>query len=572
MSLSFHSRLLACLRLTLVLLLGGDVLVAHAADSAEEGAVAATPAAAIASAHPLATQAGMQILAAGGNAFDAAITVAATLAVVEPFSSGLGGGGFFLLHRASDGMQTVVDARESAPGGVTAQTYVGADGKPDARAALDGALAAGIPGTPGGLDWIAHRYASMPLGTLLAPAIRLAREGFAVDSRYVAAATFRAGVMAAHEPTAAQFLHEGKVPPVGHVVRQPQLAVVLEALARQGGAGFYQGDVAKRLVHAVRAQGGNWTLEDLAGYRVVERAPLSFSYREARVTCVTLPSSGCLVLAQALQILQLFDLSAIGQAQRDHLLIEALRRGYQDRVRHMGDPDFVEVPVARLASAEYARSRAASVDPSRATPSEALDALVREGSHTTHFSIVDGQGNRVGATLSVNLPFGAGVVAGDTGVLLNDTMNDFAINPGAATAYSLTGSAANAVAPGKRPLSSMTPTFVEDDQGVLVIGTPGGSRIISMLLLALTDVVDRKPRDIDRAVALPRFHHQYMPDRIEYEPGVFDAAWVDQLKAMGQNMQEGKRRWGNMQAVYVDRRKGTVTAHGDPRGKAGVLF
>lgn len=568
MSPLLTSRPLGFLCIAVSLLLCRGALAAEPVAPAK----ALTTTSAIASAHPLATQAGMEILAAGGNAFDAAITVAATLAVVEPFSSGLGGGGFFLLHRASDGMQTVVDARESAPAAVSGQTYVGADGKPDARNAMDGALAAGIPGTPAGLDWIARRYATLPLTTLLAPAIRLAREGFPVDSRYTAAATFRLALMAAHAPTAAQFLLDGKVPPVGHIIRQPQLAVVLESLARQGRAGFYQGDMARRLVDAVRAQGGIWTQADLTDYRVIERAPLSFTYRNAKVTCVTLPSSGCLVLAQALQILQHFDLAAAGPAQRDHLLIEALRRGYQDRVRYMGDPDFVEVPVARLASAQYASLRAASVDPARATPSEALDALVREGTHTTHFSIVDGQGNRVGATLSVNLPFGAGVVAGDTGVLLNDTMNDFAINPGAATAYSLTGSAANTVAPGKRPLSSMTPTFVEDDQGVLVIGTPGGSRIISMLLLALTDVIDHAPRDIDRAVALARFHHQYLPDRIEYEPGVFDPAWVDQLKAMGQNMQEGKRRWGNMQAVYVDRRTGSVSAHGDPRGKSGVLF
>jgi gamma-glutamyltranspeptidase/glutathione hydrolase len=277
-------------------------------------------------------------------------------------------------------------------------------------------------------------------------------------------------------------------------------------------------------------------------------------------------------MAQALQILSEFDLSKAPVTQQSHLLIEALRRGYQDRVRFMGDPDFVDVPVSKLASADYARQRGRTIDPNHATTSEALDGAVREGTNTTHFSIVDGEGNRVAATLSVNLPFGAGVVAGDTGVLLNDEMNDFAISPGVPNVYSLTGSSANAVAPRKRPLSSMTPTFVEDEAGVLVVGTPGGSRIISMLLLAIVDFLDRKPRDLERMMSLPRFHHQYLPDRVEYEPGAFGKEWVEPLKEMGHNIQEGKRRWGNMQAVYIDKRTGTVKAYNDPRGKVGVLF
>ncbi|MFN0314882.1 MAG: gamma-glutamyltransferase [Burkholderiales bacterium] len=534
--------------------------------------VAAAENAAIASAHPIATQVGLDVLNKGGNAFDAAVAVAAALAVVEPFSSGLGGGGFFLLHRSLDKYEVVVDARETAPGAANEQTYAGADGKPDGRRALDGAQAAGIPGTPAGLDWIAKKYGRLALKDLLQPAIALARDGFPVDSRYIAAATFREPVMRSDPNTAAIFLDQGKVPGAGFIVKQPQLAVVLEAMANSGRAGFYQGDVARRMVAGVVNQGGIWALADLENYQVIERAALSFRYRSAKVTCVTLPSSGCLVMAQALQILQGFDVANAPVARRSHLLMEALRRGYQDRVRYMGDPGFVEVPSAKLASAEYAQQRAKSIDPARASTSEALDMAVKEGSNTTHFSIVDAEGNRVAATLSVNLPFGSGVVAGDTGVLLNDEMSDFAISPSAATAYSLTGSAANALAPGKRPLSSMTPTFVEDDEGLLVIGTPGGSRIISMLLLAVVDFMEARPRDLERVVSLPRFHHQYLPDRVEYEPGAFDKDWIEALKAMGHNVQEGKRRWGNMQAVYVDKRSGTVKAYSDPRGKSGVLF
>ncbi len=528
--------------------------------------------AAIASAHPIATQVGIEILNQGGNAFDAAVAVSAALAVVEPFSSGLGGGGFFLLHRAIDKFEVVVDARETAPSAATQDTYLGQDGKPDTRASLDGAKAAAVPGIPAGLDWIANKYGKLPLKDVLLPAMRLARAGFPVDSRYVAAATFREPMFKSHANTAAIFLDQGKVPATGFVVKQPQLAEVLETLATQGRSGFYDGEIAQRLVSAVNAQGGIWALGDLQDYRIVERSALSFKYRDSKVTCSTLPSSGCLVMAQALQMLQAFDMDIAPATQQSHLIVEALRRGYQDRVRYMGDPDFVDVPASKLASLEYAQQRGRSIDPLRATNSEALDAAVREGTNTTHFSIVDADGNRVAATLSVNLPFGAGVVAGDTGVLLNNEMNDFAISPGVANAYSLTGSTANAVAARKRPLSSMTPTFVEDENGILVIGTPGGSRIISMLLLAIVDFVHKQPRDVERIVGLPRFHHQYLPDRVEYEPGAFDKDWVDALKAMGHNVQEGKRRWGNMQAVYIDKRTGTVKAYNDPRGKVGVLF
>ena len=541
-------------------------------------ALAAT--AAIASAHPLATAAGHEILEQGGNAFDAAVAVAAALGVVEPYASGLGGGGFFLLHRASDGKRTMLDARETAPKRATRTMYLDAEGQPKGRLSLDGALAAGIPGTPAALALLAQQYGKLPLSAALAPAIRLARDGFPVDGRYVAAAGFREGVLQADATVARIFLDNGRVPKPGFVLRQPELAATLEALAAKGRDGFYAGAVARRLVAGVKSGGGIWELEDLAGYRIVERRPASFSYRDARITCAVLPSSGGLVLAQALQILERFALRTLPGAERDHLVAEALRRGYQDRARYLGDPDFVTPPAA-LGTRTYADERAQSIDPREATPSEALDARypvlretagLREGSNTTHFSIADQHGNLVAGTLSVNLPFGAGVVAGDTGVLLNNEMNDFSIGPGVPNAYRLTGDAANAVEPGKRPLSSMTPTFVEDSRGVLVLGTPGGSRIISMVLLGILDYVDDPVLDLERLVGAPRFHHQYLPDRIEYEPGGFSAQWIAALQAKGHALQEGRRRWGNVQAVFVPRASGEATAHGDPRGKAGVLF
>jgi gamma-glutamyltranspeptidase/glutathione hydrolase len=529
---------------------------------------------AIASAHPLATAAGEEILRNDGNAFDAAVAVAAALAVVEPYASGMGGGGFFLLRVAADGRTVMVDARERAPGAATPEQYLDAQGRPEGRRSVDGALAAAIPGTPAGLAWLAQKYGKLPLSASLAPAFKLAREGFPADARYVGAAAMRQALLKADADAARAFLDNGQVPQAGFVVRQPALAATLEALARSGRDGFYTGTVAQRMVAGVRERGGLWTLDDLAQYGVVEREPTSFRYRGARITCASLPSSGGLVMAQALQILERFPLAQLPPAERDHLVVEAWRRGYQDRARYMGDPAFARAP-AELATRAYADARAASIDTARATPSEVLDRAyppLSEGTNTTHFSIADAAGNLVAATLSVNLPFGAGAMAGDTGVLLNNEMDDFTLSSRDANAYSLRGSEANFIAPGKRPLSSMTPTFVEDARGTLVLGTPGGARIISMVMLGVLDYVDTAAPDIERVVSLPRFHHQYLPDRIEYEPGSFSAEWVAALQAKGHVVQEGRRRWGNMQAVFVERRTGEARAYSDPRQRGGALF
>ncbi|HWQ37666.1 MAG TPA: gamma-glutamyltransferase [Burkholderiales bacterium] len=553
-----RTLLLACLWLLAV--------VSQAAKAAESCAIA--------SAHPLATRAGCEVLDRGGTAFDAAIALTAALAVVEPFASGLGGGGFYLLHRADDGFETFIDARETAPARATREFYVNEDGSARQRRSLDGATAAAIPGIPAAIDWLAGRYASLPLQATLAAAVRLAREGFAVDARYAWAAGYREALLKGR-PDAAHFLDGGKAPTVGFVLKQPQLAATLERLAREGRDGFYKGEVAERMVAAVRSAGGLWTLQDLAGYRVVEREPLRLSFRGMRVITAPLPSSGGLVLAQTLQILESLPLETLSEVQRAHFVVEAWRRGYNDRARFMGDPDFVRVPVARLASRDYARQRGASIDPERATPSSALPPIVEpaeEGNHTTHFSIMDRHGNRVAATLSINAPFGSGFVAGDTGVLLNNHMDDFTLSPVAPNLYKLVGNEANAIAPGKRPLSSMSPTFVEDARGVLVFGTPGGSRIISMVTLGILDYALNPAFDLARMLALPRYHHQYLPDRVEFEPGGFPAEWVAALRAKGHAVEAGRRKWGNMQAVYFDKRSGEALAEGDPRGKAGVLF
>src|SRR5258708_2825007 len=307
----------------------------------------------------------------------------------------------------------------------------------------------------------------------------------------------------------------------------------------------------------------------------MERPPVQFNYRGAKITTAPLPSSGGLVLAQSLFILESVDLSELSVTDRAHYAVEAMRRGYQDRARYMGDPQFFAVPVAKLASRDYARRGGASLDRAQATPSSKLGQEAEnadESTETTHFSIIDAQGNRVAATLSVNGPFGSGYVAGDTGVLLNNHMDDFVLVPGVPNLYKLVGSEANTIAPGKRPLSSMSPTFVEDDRGVLVLGTPGGSRIISMVLEGILDYVDQPQADLARLVSAPRFHHQYLPDRIEIEPGAFSESWVEALKAKGHSVETGRRRWGNMQAVFLDKKTGRIESASDPRGQSGVLF
>jgi gamma-glutamyltranspeptidase/glutathione hydrolase len=525
------------------------------------------PAAAIASAHPLATQAGMEILAAGGNAFDAAVAVSAALAVVEPYSSGLGGGGFWLLHRGSDGFETVVDGRERAPLAATRDMFLDADGNTVPERSLTGALAAGIPGETAALVHIAAHYGRLPLSRTLAPAIRLAREGFEVDARYRLKAGFRLASLQEDEETARIFLQDDAVPEAGYRLRQEDLADTLDDIAREGDAGFYGGRVARQLVDGVRRRGGLWTLEDLARYEVIERPPVTGHYRGLRITSVGPPSSGGVALLTMLNILSGLPLESYDEVTRTHVIIEAMRRAYRDRALFLGDPDFVTVPVAKLTGAAHAADLRKTLRLDRATPSAALGAAapVAQGLHTTHFSVLDREGNRVAATLSINYPFGACLTPPGTGVLLNDEMDDFSAKPGAPNAYGLVGGQANAVAPGKRPLSSMTPTFVEDHDGVAILGTPGGSRIITMVMLAVLDMAsgDHQPASW---VSRPRFHHQYLPDVVQYEPGAFDRAMIEGLTARGYRLKALDAPYGNMQAIYWDRKDRRVYAASDPRG------
>ena len=524
------------------------------------------PVAAIASAHPLATQAGMEILADGGNAFDAAVAVSAVLAVVEPYSSGLGGGGFWLLHRARDGFEVMVDGREKAPLAATRDMYLDADGEVVPGLSVDGALAAGIPGEVAALDHIARHYGRLPLKRSLQPAIRLAREGFVVDAHYRKMAQFRQALLQNDPETADIFLQHDEVPDEGYRVVQPDLAKTLSAIARFGHAGFYRGPVARKLVDGVRAEGGIWTMEDLAQYRVVERAPVQAEFEGLRITSASPPSSGGVALAAMLNMLASVEWHELDAATRTHVVIESMRRAYRDRSVFLGDPDFVDVPVEWLTSTAHARRLAQSIQLDRATPSSSLPGResATGGRDTTHFSILDSAGNRVAATLSINYPFGACVVPPGTGVLLNDEMDDFSAKPGVPNVYGLVGAEANAIEPGKRPLSSMSPTFVESEQGVAILGTPGGSRIITMVLLAILDqAAGNKP---DSWVSRPRFHHQYLPDVVQHEADAFDAGMIKSLTARGHTLKQLNSEYGNMQAVYWDQKTGQVYAVSDPRG------
>lgn len=531
------------------------------------------PRAAIASAHPLATRAGYAVLVKGGNAFDAAVAVSAALGVVEPYSSGLGGGGFYLLHQAAGNRDIMIDGREKAPAAASHDMYLGKDGELQTGRVRRGALSAGIPGTPAALGHLVHKYGKLSLAEDLAPAIRLARDGFKVDKRFAAIAASHVDFLKRYCEAPCPYLPGGKAPVAGQLLKQPGMAATLQTLADQGVAAFYHGKLAAALVDGVRRAGGIWTLQDMADYKVVERQPITGDYRGYHIVSAAPPSSGGITLLETLNILSGYDLQSAAPATRVHLIVEAWRHAYRDRNEYLGDPDFVSMPVQRLLSPLYAAGLRANISLDKALPSKYLPSVLEnrsESMHTTHFSILDAQGNRVAATQTINFRFGSGVVPKGTGVAVNNEMDDFAAKPGEPNGFGLVQGEANAVAPGKRPLSSMTPTFIEGPRGVAIIGTPGGSRIISMVTLALLDYIN--DGSAEHVTAVPRFHHQYLPDMISYEPGAFDADMVKKLEAMGYTVKPTSRRYGDMNVVVWDKKTDKVEAATDPRTEALVDF
>ncbi len=529
---------------------------------------------AIASANALATDAGLEILAAGGNAFDAAVAVSSTLGLVEPESSGLGGGAFMLLHIAADGRELFIDARERAPLAATRDMYLDAAGNADRAQSTIGPRAAAIPGLPAGLVHLAGKYGRLPLAKSLQPAQRLARRGWPLGRKNHVALTARRDAIANSPGAAALFLRDGKVPALGTRMRNPDYARVLELLAKHGADGFYRGEVAERLVAGVRAAGGLWAIEDLAQYRIVERAPLVAEHRGFRIVTAPPPSSGGIALVEMLNVLDAWDYRAMDRVARTHVLAEAMRRAFRDRAIYLGDPDFVQVPVALLTDARYAAGLRASINPNRATPSDLLPGIEApaERPDTSHMSIVDREGNVVAMTQTVNLFYGSTFAVPGTGFMLNDQMDDFSVKAGVPNAFKVIGADANAIAPGKRPLSSMTPTLLFGPERIAAIGTPGGSRIISMVLLGLIELMGGG--SAQATVDTPRIHHQYLPDTLVAESTALTSAETDALRARGFTVEVDPRTWGNMQVVVWDRRTGSVQAGTDSRwkgvGKAGT--
>ncbi|MEQ1621158.1 MAG: gamma-glutamyltransferase [Methylococcales bacterium] len=527
---------------------------------------------AIASANPLATAAGFEILAKGGNVFDAAVAVSAALTVVEPSGASLGGGGYWLLHRSGDGFETMIDAREKAPLAAHKDMFLDKAGKLDPKKPLDGALAAAIPGLPAGLVHLSEKYGRLSLQETLAPAIQLAKNGYAIGEIHRKLLKFRAELLKEDPKTAGIFLVSGEIPEPYSILKQPDLANTLQKIATSGRDGFYDGEVAEALVTAVKNAGGIWSQKDLDAYQIIEREPVRGEYHGIKITSAGPSSAGGITLIEALNVLSAYPLQSLDSATRKHLVTAALQRAYHDRVLYLGDPEFIDVPVQRLISQDYAAGLRSSIRLDKALPSSFLAGDVSEqsvGTHTTHFSIIDELGNRVASTLSINFPFGAGLVAGDTGVLLNDQMDDFASLAGAANGYGLVGGIANTIAPGKRMLSNMTPTFVEDGQRVAVLGTPGGSRIMSMVLLAVLDFAEG--RGPESWVNLPRYHHQFMPDVLEYEDGAISPDEIAKLSAIGYKLKQARYRYGDMQGVQLQKNTHVLTAVSDRRGEGGAV-
>jgi gamma-glutamyltranspeptidase/glutathione hydrolase len=492
----------------------------------------------------IAARIGADVLRRGGNAVDAAVATGFAMAVTYPRAGNIGGGGFMVIHSAERHEDIAIDYRETAPGATRPDIFLGTDGKPDNAKSRDSALGIGVPGTVAGLALALEKYGSgqFTLAELLKPSIELARDGIALadDMADTLPAIHR---RMARWPSSLKIFSraDGTSLQEGDRLVQADLAATLSLIAEQGRRGFYQGPVAEKIASAVRDAGGIMTADDLKSYSAVIRAPVKGNYRGYDIVSMPLPSSGGVVLLEMLNILEGFPLGEMkqGSAQQLHLMIEAMKRAYADRARYLGDPAFVTAPVVTLMSKEYAARQRASIDLDHATPwTDVMSATPpREGSNTTHYSVVDSRGNAVSNTYTLNFPYGVGLVAEGTGVLLNNELDDFTAAPGASNAFGLVGFEANLPGPGKRPLSSMSPTIVlKDGKPVLVTGTPGGSRIISTVLQVIVDVLDYH-MDVAAAVAAPRLHHQWLPDEVRIERG-FAEETLTELRAKGHQLVE----------------------------------
>ncbi len=527
-----------------------------------------------------ASEAGVAMLRRGGNAVDAAVAAAFAVSVLRPQSTGIGGGGFFLLYLAKDKETVAIDFRERAPVRATHDMFL-RDGEAVPKLSRDGPLAVAVPGLVAGLVEVQKKYGTMPLKEVMAPAIRLADEGFPIYPQLARAITYRAELLGDSPATRAIYFREDQPLREGELLVQKDLARTLRAIAVKGKGAFYKGRVAKALVEEMRVRGGLITQEDLDSYRVLYRPPVTGTFRGAEIHAMPPPSSGGVLILQMLHVLDGFSLQQIGfyTPQAIHLLTETMRLAFRDRARYLGDPDFVQVPTRMLASESYAADLRAKIDLAKATPSEVLPASPGgkvESTSTTHISVLDKDGNAVATTQTVNLYFGSGVMVPGTGILLNDEMDDFSAQTSNPNAFGLLGeNDANAIAPRKTPLSSMSPTIVtRDGKVILIAGSPGGSRIISATLQVLLNVL-AYDMSLPEAMFAPRIHHQWFPDEllVEGQKGNQPEGLLEALQQMGhkatvvEDTGDGRTPFGNVQAIHVDVASGQITGVSDPRGE-----
>ncbi|MCC6673340.1 MAG: gamma-glutamyltransferase [Planctomycetes bacterium] len=527
---------------------------------------------AVASADPHASAAGIAVLKAGGNAMDAAVAVALVLAVTHPQAGNLGGGGFFVA-RMADGRNYALDFREKAPAGAQRDMFLRADGSVDEDRAQFGALAAGVPGSPMGLEVALAKLGTRPLAELARPAIRLAREGIEVDHFLAAALKAHEKVLGRYPATRKVFFSGERVLTQGERLVQKDLAATLERFAQAGAKGFYEGETARLLVAEMQRGGGILSAKDLQEYRAIERPVLVGRYRGFEVLTMPPPSSGGIALLQMLALIEPYDVAGMGfgSSQGLHLRTEVMRRAFADRARWLGDPDFYKVPVEGLLAPSYLdRLRLGMRLDRRSEVEPGQPEGAPEGDHTTHFSVVDAAGNAVACTTTLNASFGCGLVADGTGVLLNNEMDDFSAKPGVPNQFGLVGGRANQIEPGKRMLSSMTPTILLSEGKVrYVLGSPGGGRIINTVFQVVTNLVDHG-MPLDLAVAAPRIHHQWKPDQITWETLALSVDVRERLQDLGHRFARTAVAIGQVSAIAV-LKDGTRFAVQDPRSGGAAM-
>ena len=530
----------------------------------------------VASAQHLASRVGVQVLKDGGNAVDAAVAMGYALAVVHPCCGNIGGGGFMTIHLAN-GRDTFINFREKAPLAATRNMYLDKKGNVVPGLSTQGYLSVGVPGTVLGLDTALREYGSMTRAQAMAPAIRLAEQGYTLDAGDIALLDSASSEFSAQRNVSAIFLHNGKPYQAGERLTQPQLAHTLGLIASDGPSAFYDGPIAAAIAAASKAHGGLLTTEDFRRYTVEEERPVSCVYRGYTVVSAPPPSSGGTTLCEILNVVSGYPLGQFGyhSAQSIHYNVEAMRHAYADRTTYLGDPDFVNNPIARLTSPAYAAKIRAEIAPARATPSRLVKpglGPLQEGTSTTEYAVVDAKGNAVSVTYTINFYFGAGVIAGNTGFFLNDEMDDFTSKPGVPNAYGLVQGTTNAIAPGKRPLSSMSPTIVlRNGRVFLVTGSPGGSRIITITQEVIQNVIDHG-MDVQQAVDAPRYHHQYLPDTVYLEPYALSPDTVAILKEEGYTITQQAATWGSAEAIERDPASGLLYGANDSRAPAGAAM